>query len=438
MSASSIPSVPTHPLHVHDYRLYLIARFCGIIGQYSLLLVIGWQTYSTARLTMGTHAAAAQLGLIGLAQFLPLFLLTPLSGWVADHYDRRLVGAISTLLQMICTAILGYATYHHTITLPLLFILAALLGVTRCFAGPALSSMAPRLLPTPLIPRAVALGSLIWQMGMISGPALGGYLYSVLPWLPHIMATGMFSVSILALLFIKPIPPTRADIRRHPLRQMLDGIVYVRTNRLVLGAITLDLMAVLLAGSTALLPIYAHDVFHVGPSGLGQLAAASGIGAVLTAFFFGIYPPEHNVGNKMMMAVVIFGVATAVFGLTAFMPDSIGMLVALAALFVCGIADMFSVFVRQTLIQVYTPDEMRGRVSSVSQLTVSASNELGEAESGFLAALIGPATTVVAGGIGAIITVILWKRLFPEIGLARRFDAVENMGHRSAQQESQT
>ncbi|MDQ4420629.1 MFS transporter [Sphingobium sp. DEHP117] len=427
---------PTHPLHVRDYRLYLIARFATIIGQYGLMLVIAWQAYSTARLTMDTRAAAVQLGLIGLAQFLPLFVLTPVSGWVADHFDRRKVAMTSILLQMVCTAILGVATYRHAVSLPLIFTIAGFLGVARCFAGPAFSSMAPRLLPMPLVPRAVALGALVWQSAMVAGPALGGYLYAVQPWLPHITSVGMFMVAIVATSQLPRIPPTQADQRRHPLRQMLDGLVYVRTNRLVLGAITLDLMAVLLAGSTALLPVYAHDIFHAGPEGLGLLAAATGIGAGLTALWFGFRPPSTNVGNRMLLAVAGFGCATALFGSTAFMPVVIAMPIAVIALFFCGVTDMYSVFVRQTLIQVYTPDAMRGRVSSVSQLTISASNELGEAESGFIASLIGPVTTVIAGGLGAIVIVAIWSRLFPEIGLARRFDA-HNIDDHNPQQEKQ-
>lgn len=428
---------PSHPLHVRDFRRYLIGRFAAIIGQFGLMLVIAWQTYSTARLTMDTREAVVQLGLIGLAQFVPLFFLTPVSGWVADHIDRRKVAMMSVVLQMICTAILGYATHGGWVSLPLLFGVASLLGVARCFAGPAYSSMAPRLLPAPLVPRAIALSALVWQAGMVTGPAFGGYLYAIQPWLPHMMSVGMFCVAIAAMSRLPSIPPTQMDQRRHPIRQMLDGLVYVRTNRLVLGAITLDLMAVLLAGATALLPVYAHDIFHAGPDALGMLAAAMGIGAGLTALWFGFRPPERNVGTKMLLAVAGFGAATALFGSTALMPLPVAMPVAFFALFLCGVADMYSVFVRQTLIQVYTPDAMRGRVSSVSQLTISASNELGEAESGFVAALIGPVATVIAGGIGAIMVVALWSRLFPEIGLAHRFDAHNNEDQALNQQEKQ-
>ncbi|MPT46917.1 MAG: MFS transporter [Sphingobium sp.] len=429
-----------HPLYFRDYRYYALARLFVTLGQFSMMIVIGWQTYSTARLTMDTHSAAAQLGFIGLAQFIPVFLLSPFSGWLSDHYDRRRVIMFAVSIQFLSALILGYATAADTISLPVLFSTAVLLGIARCFSGPAFGSMVPRLVPRETMPGAVAFGSMIWQSAMIVGPALGGYVFAALDWGPYALAGTLFLVTLLAVWKIKPLPPlTSSEGARQSQRQILgqiwDGVRYVHSNRLVLGAITLDLMAVLLAGSTALLPIYARDVFHVGAQGLGEMAAAPGIGAALTALIFGMRPPQNNVGNKMLIAVGVFGGATIIFGLTAFMPDSINQQVAMAALFTCGVADMFSVFVRQTLIQIYTPDEMRGRVASFSLIAISASNELGEAESGFLAAAIGPVIAVVAGGVGAIITVILWARLFPEIGQARRFDAIVEPTDHSTSQE---
>ena len=426
-SAAAPDSPPLHPLRYRDFRHYIVARLFTTLGQYSMMIVIGWQTYSTARLTMGTHAAAAQLGFIGLAQFIPVFLLSPIAGWIADHFDRRRVVISAGVLQALSAAILAYATLAERISLPLLFGVAGLLGIARCFSGPAMGSIAPRLVPLEAMPRALAFSAMIWQCGMIIGPALGGYIYGAHAPAPYMLATILFVIAMVAMAMIAPLPPSDTQVAdRRPLRQIWEGVRYVRGNRLVLGAITLDLMAVLLAGSTALLPVYARDIFHVGAAGLGELAAAPGIGAALTALYFGLRPPETNVGNKMLVSVALFGVATMVFGLTAFMPSSIARWVAMAALFACGVTDMFSVFVRQTLIQIYTPDEMRGRVASFSLIAISASNELGEAESGFLAALIGPVAAVVAGGLGAIMTVAIWARLFPEIGMARRFDAVVN------------
>ncbi|MCW2338808.1 hypothetical protein M2337_003041 [Sphingobium sp. B2D3A] len=224
------------------------------------------------------------------------------------------------------------------------------------------------------------------------------------------------------MIFVGKVPQAARQRDRHPIGQIIDGLTYVRTNRLVFGAITLDLFAVLLAGTTALLPVYARDVLDIGSQGLGHLAAAPGIGAGLTALFFSFRPLRHNVGLKMMLSVGIFGLATIVFGLTAFMPQQTAIIVALFAMATWGSADMFSVFVRQSLIQLHTPDDMRGRVTSVSMMTISASNELGDAESGFLAALIGPIAAVIAGGVGAIAITLWWSRLFPELRNARTFD----------------
>lgn len=438
MTSPAAPaSPPAHPLRYRDFRLFVAARLGAGLGQTAMMIVIGWQTYSTARLTMDTHEAAGHLGLIGLAQFIPVFLLSPVTGWIADHYDRRRVATVAFSLQLLTAVILGQATWAGTIGLPLLYSMAALLGTARAFSGPAVGSMAPRLVPRESLPAAIAFVSLIWQSTTVIGPALGGYLFSVMHWAPHLFATIGFVTAVLCISLIRPLPPVVIAMRSNPLAQIADGFRYVRDHRLVLGAITLDLMAVMLAGSTALLPVYARDIFHTGAQGLGQLAACMGVGAGLTALVFGVRPPRENVGNKMLIAVAVFGAATALFGLSAFLPAPVAMPVAMAALFVCGVADMFSVFVRQTLIQVYTPDEMRGRVSAFSLVAISASNELGEAESGFFAALIGPVTAVVAGGLGAIVTVVLWSRLFPEIGRARRFDAVLDQGHQAPKEHAQ-
>jgi hypothetical protein len=224
------------------------------------------------------------------------------------------------------------------------------------------------------------------------------------------------------MFFIGRVPQPPRDTTRHPLRQMIDGFAYVKGNRLVLATITLDLFAVLLAGATALLPVYARDILHVGSAGLGHLAAAPGVGAGATALWFSFRPMKTQVGIKMLGAVILFGLATIAFGCTAFLPRSIAVETGIASLVVLGSADMVSVFVRQSLVQLHTPDAMRGRVSSLSQLTISASNELGEAESGFLAALVGPVAAVIGGGIGAILITIFWARLFPELRLAHSFD----------------
>lgn len=416
------PAPPRHSLHFSKFRAYLAGRLATVLAQYGMMIVLGWQAYNIARETMSTSGAAAQLGFIGLAQFLPLFFLTPVTGWVADHFDRRIITRLTLALMMAATGLLAFATYEGWVSLPLIFAIAAVVGIARAFNGPAYSALAPNLVPRDVLPNAIAVSSVVWQAGIIIGPALGGYAYAITPWGAYALASALFTVALCAMLLIGPVPQPPRDTSRHPIRQMVDGFAYVRTNRLVLATITLDLFAVLLAGATALLPVYARDILHVGSAGLGHLAAAPGIGAGATALLFSVRPMKKEVGLKMLGSVILFGLATILFGATAFMPRGIAMEIGIGALIILGAADMISVFVRQSLIQLHTPDTMRGRVSSLSQLTISASNELGEAESGFLAALVGPVAAVIGGGIGAILITLFWARLFPELRLARTFD----------------
>ncbi|WP_340266199.1 MFS transporter [Sphingobium mellinum] len=419
MTASS---APRHPLRFGAYRAYLAGRLASVLAQYGMMIVLGWQAYNVARETMSTSGAAAQLGLIGLAQFVPLFFLTPVTGWVADHFDRRIITRLTLTLLSAAAGVLALATYEGWVSLPLIFAIAGVVGIARAFNGPAYSALAPNLVPRDVLPNAIAISSVVWQTGMIIGPALGGYAYAAAPWAAYALASALFASALCAMLLIGPVPQPPRDMSRHPLRQMLDGLSYVRGNRLVLASITLDLFAVLLAGATALLPIYARDILHVGSAGLGHLAAAPGVGAGVTALFFSVRPMRSEVGLKMLGAVIVFGLATILFGATAFMPLKVAPAIAIGALILLGTADMVSVYVRQSLIQLHTPDAMRGRVSSLSQLTISASNELGEAESGFLAALVGPVAAVIGGGIGAIVITLSWARLFPELRLARTFE----------------
>jgi MFS family permease len=392
-----------------------------VVAQNSLVVVIGWQVYDIARQTMSTKEAAFQLGLVGLVQFLPLLLLTLVVGWTADHVDRRWIARIVVLLEIGCGLALALLTRSGNMTLPALFTVAALLGVARAFAGPAFSALGPNLVPLPVLPRAIALNSIAWQSGAVLGPAVGGYLYAISHPLPYFTSAGLFGIALIALLMIGPIARPAVDRSIKPWKQMIEGMHYVRHNRLVLGAISLDLFAVLLGGATAMLPIYARDILHIGPEGLGHLRAAPAIGAGLTALWLSIKPLSSNVGPKLLGGVALFGAATIVFGVSRSLPLSF------VALMCLGIGDMVSVFVRQSLIQIYTPDAMRGRVGAVSTLFISGSNELGEAESGLLAALIGPVAAVIAGGVGAIAITVLWARWFPELRNARTFDPPDHV-----------
>ena len=411
-------SIVPEPLRIPSFRAFWFARLATTIAQMAMVIVIGWQVYDIARETMPIREAALRLGMIGLVQFVPLFVLTPISGWTADRLDRRHIGRAVILLEMFCALILFVATWRGFITLPILFGVAALLGVARAFAGPAFGALAPNLVPRELLPRAIALSSTAWQTGAIAGPAIGGILYDVTPHLPYAVSSILFGFSAICLFTVGPVP--RPALRPgSPWKQMADGLAYVRRNRLVLGAITLDLFAVLLGGVTAMLPVYARDILQVGADGLGPLRAAPALGATLTAIIFSFRPLKTDVGVKMLSAVVIFGMAIAVFGVSR------SYMLSLAMLTLLGAADMFSVYIRQSLIQLHTPDEMRGRVGAVSTLAISASNELGEARGGFTAALLGPVAATVAGGVAAIIVTILWAGLFPELRRARTFELPE-------------
>jgi MFS family permease len=409
---------PTSPLAIPDFRFFWIARFSAVLATTAMIVVIGWQVYDLARSDYGMSLgqAAFQLGLLGAVQFVPLALLTPVAGWVADRFERRMVGRLANGIDLCVALALGFATASDALTLPLLFGLAALHGVARVFAGPALAAIAPNIVPPALLPKAIAMSSIAWQGASVTGPAMGGLLYAVDPALAYWVAAAGLLLAILALSPIRRVVPPPIAGHAHPLRQMADGLSYVRGHRFLFGAITLDLFAVLVGGATALLPVYARDILHVGPAGLGQLRAAPALGAAVVALWFAWRPLHNNVGVKMLAAVAGFGAATLVFGLSK------SMLVSLAALMLLGGFDMLSVYVRSSLVQLHTPDTMRGRVSAVSGLAISASNELGELESGFLAALLGPVGAVVAGGAGAIAVAGIWAYWFPELRRARTFD----------------
>jgi len=411
------PSSPTHPIQVPDFRIYWVNRLARTLAQDGMLLVIAWQTYNLARdIGMSVAEASGQLALIGLLQFAPLFLLSPITGLAADRYDRRTIAQLTVLAQLACGAVLGFLTWSGTVSIPALFAIAVVFGVARGFAGPALSALAPNLVPKPLLPTAIALSSISWQAGRIIGPAMGGVLYDITPSLPYAVASALFALSFIALGFLSqvPQPPVRRDQR--PIGQIVDGVRYVVRNKMVLGSITLDLAAVGLAGATALFPVYARDILQVGASGLSQLAMAPAIGAAVMAAWFSFRPMKTNVGPKMLGSVAVFGLATVIFAF------STSMSLSLAMLFIVGASDMFSVYVRQSLVQLHTPDDKRGRVSSVSLLAISASNEGGDFVSGTLAYFIGPVAAVAAGGLGAIATVGLWSWMFPLLRTTKTFD----------------
>lgn len=409
-------STPTHPLQIRDYRLVWLARFASVAATTAMVVVVAAQTYQIARTDYGydTKQAAFLIGTLGLAQFIPFLLLTPVAGLVADRMDRRFVGAASSLLDLLVALTLIAANTLGLVSLPLLFVMAALHGAARVFIGPAISSIVPNVVPADILPKAVATGSIAWQSASVLGPALGGFLLARGDALPYVWSAVLLSIAIVGLLFIKPLP-LKPKSTEPPLRQISEGARFVWRERFLLGCVSLDLFAVLLGGATAMLPAFAYDVLHVGDEGLGLLRAAPALGAALVALFLAFFPLSRNVGPKMLWAVAIFGAATLAFALSKSFPVSLAMLALL------GAADQVSVFVRGTLVQLNTPDEMRGRVSSISGLAISASNELGEMQSGLAAGLFGAVWAVALGGVGAIVVTAAWAVLFPELRRAKTF-----------------
>lgn len=403
-----------HPFAYRDFRYFWTARICAMLAHSGLVVALGWAVYDEARLSMGVREAALRLGLIGLVQFLPMLMLSPFTGLAADRFDRRNVVRLALVGQLSCAAILSLMAFGPGAGLYTLYAIAACFAASRAFYMPAMNA-----LPPALVPQAIAISAVAGRIGGILGPVLGGFAYAVgAKWAFGLCAT-LLLAGLLLHLAIRPLQQQTPMAAARPLQQVLEGLRYVMSNRLLLGAISLDLFAVLLGGVTALLPIFARDVLHVGPDGLGQLRAASSVGALATAVWLSWRPLSNDVGVKMLACVALFGAMTVGFGLSR------SMSLSLACLALMGAVDMVSVYIRQSLLQIATPDDKRGRVGAISSLFVAGSNELGEMESGLVASLIGPVGAVITGGIAAIMVAGLWAGLFPELRHARRFDQVQ-------------
>ncbi|MEQ1640383.1 MAG: MFS transporter [Novosphingobium sp.] len=409
-------NAPTHPLQIRDYRLIWLARFISTGATSAMVVVIGAQVYQLARTDygMGPKEAAFLLGMLGLVQFIPFMLLTPVAGLLADRMDRRHLGAIATAIDLLIALALAAANTWDFVSLPLLFSLAACYGAARVFIGPAISAITPNVVPAELLPKAIAISSIAWQSAAVVGPATGGFLLASDPSLPYWYASALLALAVTTLLAIRHRAPPAAAADK-PLKLMAEGAQFVWKERFLLGCVTLDLFAVLLGGATAMLPAFAYDVLHVGDEGLGLLRAAPAAGAMLIAAWLSFRPIANNVGVKMLWSVAVFGFATFVFGLSTSFPLSLSMLALL------GAADAISVFIRNSLVQLNTPNDKRGRVSSISGLAISASNELGEMQSGLAAAILGPVGAVALGGVGAILVTAIWAVIFPELKRAKTF-----------------
>lgn len=402
------PEPDTPPLFSHPGVFRLLLSRCGsALGYQMQAVAVGWQIYAL------THRPLS-LGLVGLAQFLPMVLLIFVAGHTADRFDRRRIAAICQVVEMLGAIGLAAGSVLHALTPALIYAVVALLGAARAFEGPCMQAMLPALVPASVFPRAAALASSLFQTVTIIGPSVGGLLYGLGAPLPYFICAGMFATAAICVSLVpRKAPPPRGKVS---LEAVFGGIVFIRARPAILGAISLDLFAVLLGGATALLPVYASDILHAGPFALGLLRAAPAIGALAISLLLARRPIRSRAGPLMFASVALFGVATIVFGLSRSLPLSI------AALTVLGAADVVSVVVRSSLVQLQTPDEMRGRVSAVNMLFIGTSNQLGEFESGTLAALIGATPTVVLGGIGTLAVTLLWMGLFPTL---RRLDRLE-------------
>lgn len=416
----SSSGAPERLLAQHDYVRLMMARFTGTAANQMLMVALGWQMYDLTQ-------SAWDLGLVGLAQFVPALLLTLPAGQWVDRSDRRWTLALSLLLQALVAGGLALASAGGWVSDGWILGLSMLLGCARAVQMPSMQALLPSLVSASLLPRAVAVSSSLMQAAIIMGPALGGALYALGPraaarWgtvepavalhmgaaLVYGISLGLLALAVMATLLIRHRPaPVTAP--REGWAGLTAGVHFIWGRPVLLGAVALDLFAVLLGGATALLPIFARDILHTGPEGLGLLRAAPAVGAVLLGLWLSHRPIERRTGPWLLGSVAVYGVATLGFGLAR------EFWWAFAALFVTGAADMVSVVIRQSLVQLETPDAMRGRVAAVNSVFIGASNQLGEFESGATAAWLGPVGSVVLGGVGTLVVVAAWFKLFPAL-----------------------
>ncbi|TDK34479.1 MFS transporter [Rhizobium deserti] len=390
-----------------SYTRFFLARFFSAFAVQIISVAVGWQMYDETRNPL-------YLGLIGLFQFLPSLLLILVTGTVADRYNRRMIVAVCMVVGGACCAALLALTITHSFTPALVFAILVVFGIERAFMGPAVQSLGPNLVPEEDLPNAVAWNSSSWQTASILGPVIGGLLYGV-------SAVSAYSVALFLLVlsgilvFMIPKPAQRNAANKVSWEQILAGFKFISQEKVVLGAISLDLFAVLLGGAVALMPIFARDILELGPWGLGLLRAGPGIGAIVVAIWLAFHPIRHHAGLAMFVGVALFGIGTLIFGL------STTPWISIAALMLMGASDMISVYVRETLIALWTPDEVRGRVNAVNMVFVGASNELGEFRAGTMASIFGAVPAVVIGGIGTLGVAIIWSLGFPKL---RKIDSL--------------
>lgn len=380
---------------------FATSRVLASLAFQGTTVAIGWLVYDKT-------SNAFDLGLIGLFQFLPMVVLTFLVGHVADRFDRRRIGFICQLIEAAIVGVIGLGVSQGWLTVQFIFIAVAVLGAAQAFQRPAMAALLPGIVPATILAQAIAISTSLGQTAMIVGPALGGLLYGISPIVPFAVSAVLFVGASVGVSFIPKLKekPVRAPVT---LSSVFAGVSFIARRPVIFGTISLDLFAVLLGGATALLPMFARDILHAGPWGLGLLRASPAVGALVMSIVLAQVPLKSGVGAKMLVAVAIFGVATVIFSL------SHNLVLSVTMLFILGAADTVSVVIRSSLVQLLTPDAMRGRVNAVNSLFIGTSNQLGEFESGMVAGFLGPVGAGVLGGVGTIIVVLAWLGLFPDL-----------------------
>ena len=379
----------------------LSSRVMSVLSYQMITVAVGWQAYAITQSTFF-------LGLIGLFQFIPMFIFTIPAGHAADIYDRRKISALCQAIQAAVVIALAALSAAGTVNRATLLALVFILGTARAFENPSLQALLPQLVDKKDFPEAVAWGASTFSAAAILGPAAGGFLYALKPFAVY-GASGVLLAAAAA--FMMAVSHVHKAGKREPvsLKSLFAGIHFIRTRPVILGSVSLDLFAVLLGGATALLPVYAQNILHTGPAGLGILRSAPSAGALIISLILAGRPIKRKMGRTMFAAVSVFGLATVIFGVSTNFWLSLAMLVLL------GAADVFSVVIRSSLVQIGTPDAMRGRVSAVNMMFIGTSNQLGEFESGITAAWFGTVPAVVIGGLGTLVVVALWMWMFPRL-----------------------
>ncbi len=385
--------------HNSSFRHFISSRVLSSLAFNGTTVAVGWLVYDQTR-------SAFALGLLGLVQFLPVLVLTFVVGPVADRYDRRLIGLVCQVIQGITVTAMALGLWQGWLDTTGIFVAVGILGCAVAFERPTMAALLPGIVPAATLQRAVSTSTSFMQAAIIVGPALGGLLYGVAPEVPFLVAALFFAAAAFNIIRI-----TRPDARRTreplTLETVFAGVAFIRSRPIILGALSLDLFAVLLGGVTSLLPIFARDILQAGPWALGFLRAAPAVGALVMAIWLANHRLDRHVGRIMLISVAVFGIATIVFAL------STSIVLSVIALAVLGASDTVSVVIRSSLVQLLTPDDMRGRVNAVNSLFIGASNQLGDFESGIIAGILGPVGAGVLGGVGTLVIVLVWAKAFP-------------------------